>query len=324
MRILNINKNDSGQRLDKFIAKAVWLLPHTLMYKFIRIKKIKVNNKRTDPAYILCEGDIVELYINEEFFSENRETAFKIIKPNVNIIFEDNDYIICDKHPGQLCHTGDNENSDSSSDKGGTLIDNIKAYLYQNGEYNPDEENSFAPALCNRIDRNTGGIVIAAKNAAALRYMNEKIKSGNLVKKYICAVHGIMPKQSDTLLGYLSKDSDQKMVTVYKNPPHGNKSDIKKIITKYKVIAEKTNIKGIDEAISILEIELVTGRTHQIRAHLASIDHPLLGDGKYGINRNDKKIGYKYQALYSYKVSFDNRNYEIPINKINFIRDFNL
>jgi 23S rRNA pseudouridine955/2504/2580 synthase len=308
MRTFTVNKNDAGQRLDKYLTKSVRLLPSALMYKFIRIKKIKVNRKRTEQSYILQEGDTVELFIKDEFFSENPDDAFRVITPKLDVIYEDENLILCDKRPGMLCHTGDGEEDND------TLIDNIKAYLWRKGEYKPDEERSFAPALCNRIDRNTGGIVIAAKNAETLRSINEKIRLGELKKTYLCAVHGIMEKKSDTLTGFLIKDSDENMVTVYKTKPQGAR-DIKSIVTKYRVIDEKNSL-------TLLEVQLVTGRTHQIRAHLASIGHPLLGDGKYGVNRGDKKIGYKFQALYSYKLEMDGSVYTVDRNKIWFLREF--
>lgn len=310
MRTFTINKNDAGQRLDKYLTKSLRLLPSALMYKFIRIKKIKVNRKRTEQSYILQEGDTVELFIKDEFFSENPDDAFRVITPKLDVIYEDENLILCDKRPGMLCHAGD---GDEDND---TLIDNIKAYLWRNGEYKPEQERSFAPALCNRIDRNTGGIVIAAKNAETLRSINEKIRLGEIKKTYLCAVHGIMEKKSDTLTGFLKKDSDENMVTVYKTKLQGAR-DIKSIVTKYRVIDEKNSL-------SLLEVELVTGRTHQIRAHLASVGHPLLGDGKYGVNRGDKKIGYKFQALYSYKLEMDGSVYMIDRNKIWFLREFGI
>ncbi|MBQ8408039.1 MAG: RluA family pseudouridine synthase [Clostridia bacterium] len=289
MQILKINKNDAGQRLDKFLTKAVKGLPASLMYKYIRTKKIKVNRKRCEQKQILLEGDEIQLFIRDEFFDspEKDDGALARITPKLDIVYEDDNIILCNKRPGVLVHEDD-------SARENTLIMHIQAYLYQKGEYDPEEEQSFAPALCNRIDRNTGGIVIAAKNAEALRVMNEKIKNDEIRKFYLCAVHGIPQKRADTLTGYLKKNSADNLVTVSDKPREGYKN----IITKYKVLSGKKDI-------SLIEVELVTGRTHQIRAHMAHIGHPLLGDGKYGVNRDDKARGYKYQALYSYRLIFD-------------------
>ncbi|MBP3375914.1 MAG: RluA family pseudouridine synthase [Clostridia bacterium] len=289
MQILIIKKNDAGQRLDKFLTKAVHGLPASLMYKYIRTKKIKVNRKRCEQKYILQEGDEIQLFIRDEFFDspEKDDGALTRITPKLDIVYEDDNIILCNKRPGVLVHEDD-------SAKDNTLIMHIKAYLYQKGEYDPADEQSFAPALCNRIDRNTGGIVIAAKTAEALRVMNEKIKNDEIRKFYLCAAHGKMPKRSDTLTGYLKKNSANNLVTISDKEKDGYKH----IITKYKVISENRNS-------SLVEVELVTGRTHQIRAHLSHIGNPLLGDGKYGINRDDRASGYKYQALYSYHLIFD-------------------
>ena len=289
MKEFTIKKNDAGQRLDKFLTKAVKGLPMSLMYKYIRTKKIKVNRARTEQKYVLQVGDIVQLFIKDEFFDspERDDSALASIKPKLTVVYEDENIILVNKRPGVLVHE-DDEARDN------TLIMHIKAYLYQKGEYDPENEQSFAPALCNRIDRNTGGIVIGAKNAEALRVMNEKIKNDEISKFYYCAVHGKMPKKADTLTGFLLKDSDKNQVKIFDKQVKGSKN----IITKYKVVSEKNGN-------SLLEVELVTGRTHQIRAHLSYIGHPLLGDGKYGVNKDDRAKGYKYQALYAYRLRFD-------------------
>lgn len=289
MKEFQIKKNDAGQRLDKFLTKAVKGLPISLMYKYIRTKKIKVNRARTEQKYVLQEGDVVQLFIKDEFFDspEKDNSALASITPKLTVVYEDENIILCNKRPGVLVHEDDDG-------KDNTLIMHIKAYLYQKGEYDPESEQSFAPALCNRIDRNTGGIVIGAKNAEALRVMNEKIKNDEISKFYYCVVHGKMPKKADTLTGFLLKDSDKNQVKIFDKQVKGSKN----IITKYKVVSEKNGM-------SLLEIELVTGRTHQIRAHMSYIGHPLLGDGKYGINKDDRARGYKYQALYAYRLRFD-------------------
>lgn len=288
MRKVTIGKNDASQRLDKFLFKYFNSIPASIIYKGIRKKRIKVNGKRAEQNYMLCVGDVLELYINDEFFDDApKENDFTSLKPDLNIVYEDDNILLVDKRPGILCHEDDTESKN-------TLINNIKAYLYEKKEYNPENENSFAPALCNRIDRNTGGIVIAAKNAMTLRIMNEKIKNREIDKFYLCLVKGTPNPPKATLKDYLVKNNEQNRVYIHKNPvPDG-----KTVITKYKVLKE-------GKLTSLLEVELLTGRTHQIRAHMASIGHPLAGDGKYGTNEFNKKTGRKTQALYSYKLRFN-------------------
>ena len=292
MKQFLISKNDAGQRLDKFLTKSVKQLPWTLMYKYIRIKRIKVNGKRAEKEQILNVGDTVELYINDEFFGAVPEDEpFMRIEPKLNIVYEDENILLVDKPAGLICHEDEGESFN-------TLINHILAYLYKKGEYRPKSELSFVPALCNRIDRNTGGIVIAAKNAEALRIMNEKIKSRELEKYYMCMVHGRMEKMQGRLTGWLFKDSDKNRVYISDKRQQGTRE----IVTEYKVTAEKGER-------SMIEIRLITGRTHQILAHMAHIGHPLVGDGKYGKNPKNGEIHekgeYKYQALYSYKLKFD-------------------
>lgn len=288
MKKVVINKNDAGQRLDKFLFKFFASIPASMVYKGIRKKRIKVNGKKSEIGYMLREGDCLELYINDEFFEAKKcgEDVFKELVPHVKIVYEDENIMLVDKSVGVSVH-------DDETEKRNTLINHIKAYLYQKGEYNPEDENSFAPALCNRIDRNTAGIVIAAKNAAALRIMNEKIKNREIEKYYLCLVQGHMKEKEKTLKSYMVKNESQNRVYVHDRPTDGGKT----AITKYRVLSE-------GRLTSLLEVELLTGRTHQIRAHLASIGHPLAGDGKYGTNEFNKKVGMKHQALYSYKLKF--------------------
>lgn len=293
-----LNKNDAGQRLDKFLTKSLKGIPMSLLYKYIRKKRVKINGKRAKENMILSEGDVIELYIPDEFSKEKADSSeFDKIKAVPVVIYEDENIIICDKRAGMLSHTGDKgENGAAKIPERDTLIFLIQAYLYNKGEYDPSDEASFAPALANRLDRNTGGLVIAAKNAEALREMNRLIREGCVDKRYLCTVHGRPTPSSATLRGFLFKNSKTKTVTVYQSQKQGSKE----IITTY-----KTEKYSKEKDLALLEVHLETGRTHQIRAHLASIGHPLLGEGKYAHNKEDRALGYKYQALYSYRLSFN-------------------
>lgn len=287
MKEISISKNDAGQRLDRFLGKAVPLLPASLAQKYIRLKRIKLNGSRAQQDTRLREGDVLQLYINDEFFDAPREenAYLTVAAPRLDIIYEDANILLVDKRPGQAVHPHD------GAEYGKTLIDHIQAYLYARREWRPREENAFTPALCNRIDRNTGGIVIAAKTAEALRIMNQKIKDRELDKRYLAIIHGTMKPRNGTLEGYIFKDAQKNRVYVTDKPQPGAKT----AVTLYRTLTTK-------DGLSLVECKLVTGRTHQIRAQFAHAGHPLLGDGKYG--KLDKRFDRKYQALYSYKLTF--------------------
>lgn len=287
MKELHIGPNDAGQRLDRFLAKAVPLLPASLAQKYIRIKRIKCNGTRTERDARLKDGDVLQLYINDEFFDKPREdnAYLTVANPKLNIVYEDEHILLVDKRPGLAVHPH------GGAEYGRTLIDHIQSYLYQKKEWRPREENSFTPALCNRIDRNTGGIVIAAKTADALRIMNQKIKDRELDKRYLAIVEGTPTPKNGSLKGYLFKDAKKNKVFVTDKPQPGAKT----CQTNYKALVSA-------QGLTLVECELITGRTHQIRAQFAHAGHPLLGDGKYG--KLDKKFDRTYQALYSYKLTF--------------------
>ena len=289
MREITIQKNDAGQRLDRFVAKALPLLPPALMQKYIRLKRIKVNGKGSQRDVRLAEGDILQLYINDEFFDQpTEENRFlSIFKPQLDIVYEDDNLLLVNKRPGLVVHADETE-------KVNTLVNHIQAYLYQKKEWNPKWENSFAPALCNRIDRNTGGIVIAAKNAQALRIINDKIRDHELRKSYLCVTIGRPKPAEGKVEGFLLKDEKKKEVSFYRKPVPGGK----KAITFYKTLETRGQL-------SLVECELLTGRTHQIRVSMAELGHPLLGDGKYGNGQINRKYGETRQALYSYRLAFD-------------------
>ncbi|MBR5089139.1 MAG: RluA family pseudouridine synthase [Ruminiclostridium sp.] len=288
MRTVTVGKNSAGQRIDRFLQKTFPLLTQGRICSLIRKKDIKVGGKRTEPAYKLCEGDVVTVYAPDELLDTKKpvNSGYKDA-PDITVIYEDENILLADKEPGLLVHedSGGNER---------TLIAGIQRYLREKGEYRPEDELCFAPALCNRIDRNTGGIVIAAKNAESLRILNQKVRDRELTKLYLCAVCGVPEKKSDTLTAYLYKNERENRVVISEKKTPENRT----IVTKYRVLAVNS------DGDSLLEVDLVTGRTHQIRAHMAHIGHPLLGDGKYGSNRVNVAKGYKYQALYSYKLRF--------------------
>ncbi len=289
MREFAINKNDASLRLDRFVSKTAPLLPPSLAQKYIRLKRIKVNGRGSKRDARLACGDNVQMYVNDEFFeTPTDENAYlSVDNPGLDIVYEDENILLVNKQPGILCH---------SSDKGGqsaTLIARIQAYLFQKNEWIPREENSFSPALCNRIDRNTGGIVIAAKNADSLRIINEKIKNHEVKKYYLCVVYGTPSPASDTLIGYIFKDSVKNQVYVRSSPSTGAKT----AVTEYRTVCSNNGL-------SLLECKLITGRTHQIRAQLSSAGFPLLGDGKYGSEKLRREYGERKQALWSYRLIF--------------------
>ena len=315
MKELIIGRNDAGQRLDRFLAKAVPLLPASLAQKYIRIKRIKLNGKRAERDSRLNEQDVLQLYINDEFFDKPREDNgyLTVATPKLSIVYEDEHVLLVDKRPGISVHPHD------GAEYGRTLIDHILSYLYQKKEWLPRAENAFTPALCNRIDRNTGGIVIAAKTAQALRVLNQKIKDRELDKRYLAIVEGTPKPREGSLKGYLFKDAKKNRVFVTDTPQAGAKS----CQTNYKVL---TSANGL----SLVECQLITGRTHQIRAQFAHAGHPLLGDGKYG--KLDKRFDRNYQALYSYRLTFtfttdaedlaylDGRSFQVQ--QVDFVREY--
>ncbi len=289
MKEIQIRKNDAGQRLDRFVGKAVPLLPESLLQKYIRLKRIKRNGKAAKRDVRLVEGDVLQLYINDEFFEKPTEhnAWLKIATPRLDIVYEDENILLADKKPGVLCHSAGEWSWD-------TLISNIQAYLRQTGEWDPKAENAFTPALCNRIDRNTGGIVIAAKNAEALRILNDKIRDREIAKYYLCIALGRVEPPKGRIECFLRKDEKSNTVRVYHRPvPDGRSA-----ITLYQTLQTRGEL-------SLLEVELLTGRTHQIRASMADLGHPLLGDGKYGVGSVNRKYGETHQALYSYRLRFD-------------------
>ncbi len=289
MKQFTITKNDSGQRLNKFLEKAVPLLPGGLMHKYIRLKRIKINGKRTDAAYRLQEGDVLQLYLNDELFvtEQPEEPAYLRARPNISVVYEDHHILLVNKPSGLVVHADDSGTAD-------TLIARIQAYLYQYGRWNPKDAASFTPSLCNRIDRGTSGIVIAAKTAEALRVMNQKIRDRELHKSYLCVTCGHVRPKDGTIRNYILRHEDERRVSVHDHPVPGART----AVTRYRVLRETPEL-------SLVECDLITGRTHQLRAQFAHLGRPLLGDSKYGRNDMNRKYHRKTQALCSHKLRFD-------------------
>ncbi len=291
MTEITITRNDAGQRADRFLAKAYPNLTPPLVCKLMRKKRIKLNGAKTEPNVKLKEGDILRFYLSEELLSNEaakRANDFREVSPNIEAVYEDENILLVNKPVGMPVH----EDNDNTAD---TLINRILCYLWKKGEYDPGNERSFTPALCNRIDRNTCGIVIAAKNAESLRVLNQKLRDRELAKLYLCAVSGVPEPHCATLTAYLRKLSEENRVVISDKKTPDNLT----IKTKYSVLEARG-----EPPVSLVEVDLLTGRTHQIRAHFAHIGHPLLGDGKYGDNRLNKLLGFRYQALCSYKLAF--------------------
>ena len=287
MKTIVIDSTWDGRRLTRFLQKTLPAAPMGQIAKFLRLGRVKVEGKKGREDTVLAIGQQVELFVEDEWFTapEREDPFYAKIRPKLTILYEDEHVMLLDKRPGLICHPDEGE-------KVHTLLTYAQAYLYQKGEWKPGK--GFAPALCNRIDRFTGGVVILAKDAEALRIMDEKIRGHEVEKYYLCAVHGKMKYPEGTLRHFLSKKPEQKKVSV----SNRNEPGSKECITYYRAVDE---VNGL----TLCECLLGTGRTHQIRAQFAHIGHPLLGDNQYGKAQLNEKYGrVSGQALCAYRLIF--------------------
>lgn len=285
MRI-EIGANEAGQRLDKFLRKLLKDVPLSAIFKALRKGDVRVNGKKQKEKYPLAEGDIVEIkYITSK--KENKFDKFiNVDASGLKITYEDENLLVVEKWPGVLVHPDSNKGEAS-------LTDYVLSYLNEKGDYLPESELTFTPAPCNRLDRNTSGIVIFGKNFEALRMLNEMIREGNVEKYYNTIVKGRI--KDGLYKGYILKNEEANISKIYD-----------KEVPNSKEIAMEVKTIQSNGAYSFLEINLLTGRSHQIRAHLAHLGNPLIGDTKYGDRKINSffanKYGLEYQYLYAYKL----------------------
>lgn len=314
MKEIQVNGNEAGQRLDKFLGKYLNIAPKAFLYKMMRKKNIVLNGKKCDGSERLTEGDMVKLFLADETIEKfSRIKVQKVEKKRLDIVYEDDHILLINKPAGML--------SQKAKDTDESLTEYVVDYLLDSGQLKKEELRSFRPSVCNRLDRNTSGLVAAGKSLAGLQILSSVFKDRSLHKYYLCTVAGKVEEKS-RIQGILVKDERQNKVTVYPLgqgetgrrqqdgkakgdreglPGMGTEKGGAVICTEYEPLAYKNGY-------TLLKVKLITGKTHQIRAHLASVGHPLVGDYKYGSSRVNERarecFGIRSQMLHSYQMVF--------------------
>lgn len=287
MRLVTVGKNEAGQRLDKMLSKYLNLAGKGFLYKMMRKKNIVLNGKKCDGSEYLKEGDQIKLFLADETIEKfSKITIQKVQKRPLSIIYEDEHLLLLNKPAGML--------SQKAREQDESMVEYVIDYLLESGQLTKENLRAFRPSVCNRLDRNTSGLIVAGKTLAGLQIMSKVFKNRSIHKKYRCIVGGTI-REKQVITGFLTKDEDDNRVTIHKKELPGSSA----ILTEYMPISDN----GI---YTYLEVTLITGRTHQIRAHLAAIGHPIAGDPKYGDEKLNKLLRNQYhiksQLLHSWQL----------------------
>lgn len=300
MRAITVTKNEAGQRLDKLLAKYLNLAGKGFLYKMMRKKNITLNGKKCDGTEKLTEGDEIRLFLSEETIEKFSEVKLQTVKKQtLDLVYEDEHVIFINKPSGML--------SQKAKETDESLVEYLIAYLMDSGSLTKLQLASFRPSVCNRLDRNTSGLVLAGKSLPGLQILSEVIKERSIGKYYLCVVKGVLTEPME-LSGFLLKNEQTNQVNIYAN---GRAPE--------KAVPIRTNYRPLktDGCYTLMEVELITGRSHQIRAHLASIGHPIVGDYKYGDSRVNEKLkkqlGLHSQLLHAWRIVFPQKMKE-PLN----------